>query len=137
MKAFNLLESQLTYALWLLVRTPTQFEIEVLLSQINSFDARITLFSQFGNYRFKDKRSKERIKSLTTRLRNINNRRNDLIHGTWKGIGNPAFLVKYQRQKPQISWKPTTSRQDQCERTQRRLGAHLLQFAGSVPLLLP
>jgi hypothetical protein len=41
MKAFNLLESQLTYALWLLVRTPTQFEIEVLLSQINSFDARI------------------------------------------------------------------------------------------------
>jgi hypothetical protein len=105
MKAFNLLESQLTYALWLLVRTPTQTEIEVLLAQINSFDARVTLFSQLGYYRFKDKRSRNKIRSLTTRLRDINKRRNDLVHGTWKSIGNPAFVVKYQRQKPQISWK--------------------------------
>ena len=79
--------------------------IELILSQINSFDARITLFSQLANYRFRDKRTKMRVANLVRRLRNVNSQRNDIVHGTWKGFSNPAYIVKYQRQKPSISWR--------------------------------
>jgi hypothetical protein len=105
MIVFNLLEHDLTYVLWALCRTPSLLETELILSHINSFETRITLFSQLATYRFKDKRTKERIRHLVARLRNTNNRRNDLIHGTWKSLGNPAFVVKYQRQKPTIGWR--------------------------------
>jgi hypothetical protein len=85
---------------------PKPDEFEAALAHIQSFDARIDLFSQLANLHFSTKAMRRRIKSITTKLDAVNSHRNNIIHGRWNYIPTRTLIV--DRQKPRsekYDWK--------------------------------
>lgn len=95
---FNVLEKELTEAIVHLVRTAETTTALLTLTHINSFDARIDLFSQLAHWRLKDEGARARVRRLVKRLENANRRRNDLVHGAWKSYAPNAHILRFQIQ---------------------------------------
>jgi hypothetical protein len=104
---FNLLEHDLRFAIWRLSGVNEHHRSEIIVGHIQSFKRQITLFQQLANLNFSDARTRTRVKKLTKRMHDINARRNDLIHGTWKSFDpKGAFIIRFQAQLEKANWRP-------------------------------
>jgi hypothetical protein len=106
---FNLLESDLHFALWSLARVNELHTMEMIIGHVRSFRSLIGMFKQLSNQRFKDKRTRLRIKYLAKRLTQTNDRRNSLIHGKWVSVGPKASIIRFQDQKDSANWRQITT----------------------------
>lgn len=104
---FNLLEHDLRWAIWRLSGINEHHRSEIVVGHIQSFERQITLFQQLANLRFSNARSRARIKNLAERMKAINARRNDLIHGSWKAFGpKGAFITRFRDRMEKADWRP-------------------------------
>jgi hypothetical protein len=104
---FNLLEHDLRWAIWRLSGVNEHHRSEIIVGHIQSFKRQITLFQQLANLKFSDARTRRRVKNLTKRMKDINTRRNDVVHGTWKSFDpTGAFIIRFQDQLEKANWRP-------------------------------
>ncbi|MGA8691569.1 MAG: hypothetical protein WB662_17110 [Methyloceanibacter sp.] len=102
---FNLLENDLSDALWRLTRINEKHTSDIVLGQLRSFESLVHMFAQLANQRFTDQATRKKIKRLAHRMDTGNRRRNDLIHGRWVAFGPKSSIIRFQQQPNIAKWR--------------------------------
>ncbi len=134
MMNFNYLEWEMNHLFWCLSNINEFHNAQNRMLQARTFEKRISLIEKSGQLKLRNQRGCSRLNRLVTRLREVNEKRNDLIHGMWVSLGVPASILRHKPpdQWLQLSATPASIRADSIKTLRvalsvRRLSIHILK----------
>jgi hypothetical protein len=94
---------------------------EIVLGHILNFGQHIDIFSQLAHHRCPDAVHRRTARNLRASLTQVNDGRNDLLHGNWRNYNEPALIQRFRRGEIEADWRDVETEPARIAQLSRRV----------------